>query len=150
MNNDDNYYFYPKYIHGLNVQMLSPFVSLSLPLLPGLICLLGQAVGLVNCCWPSPVQSFLVPRPTGLMTHILLPHNSGCSNPTVLLGHVRCLHLNTQPVPHRKHTPVSITTTNQFMLFIVRIIWNTQIHCVGRMQSFLILKRTVHILTNAL
>jgi hypothetical protein len=37
---------------------------------------------------------------------------------------------------------VSITKPNQLKLlgkqslFIVRIIWNTQIHCVGRMQSF--------------
>jgi hypothetical protein len=26
----------------------------------------------VNCCWPSPAKSFLVPSPAGLMTNILL------------------------------------------------------------------------------
>jgi hypothetical protein len=34
--------------------------------------------------------------------------------------------------------------------FIVRTIRNTQIHCVGRMQSFSVLKRVVHIVTTGL
>jgi hypothetical protein len=36
------------------------------------------------------------------------------------------------------------------LLFIVRTIWNTQIHCVGRMQSLVMLKRVVHIIFNGL
>jgi hypothetical protein len=35
-------------------------------------------------------------------------------------------------------------------LFIVRTIRNTQIHCVGRMQSFGMLKQVVHIVTTGL
>jgi hypothetical protein len=35
-------------------------------------------------------------------------------------------------------------------LFIVRTIRNTQIHCVGRTQSFGVLKQMAHILTNRL
>jgi hypothetical protein len=35
------------------------------------INLLYVSVGQVNCCWPSPAQSFLVPR-----DHILLSHDS--------------------------------------------------------------------------
>jgi hypothetical protein len=41
-----------------------------------------------------------------------------------------------QFVPHRKHS-----------MFIVRIIRNTQIHCVRRMQSFGVLKQVVRIAT---
>jgi hypothetical protein len=37
---------------------------------------------------------------------------------------------------------------NRFMLFIVRPMWNTQIHSGGRMQSYGILKRVVHIETS--
>jgi hypothetical protein len=35
-------------------------------------------------------------------------------------------------------------------LFIVITIWNTQIHSVGRMQSFSMLKRVVRIVTTVL
>jgi hypothetical protein len=36
------------------------------------------------------------------------------------------------------------------LLFIVKTIWNTQIHPVGRMWSFGVLKQMVHIVTTGL
>jgi hypothetical protein len=47
----------------------------------------------------------------------------------------------------------SITKTNQLMLFRESVavccenLWNTQIHCVGRMRRFLMLKKAVYIAT---
>jgi hypothetical protein len=32
-------------------------------------------------------------------------------------------------------------------MFIVRTIWNTQIHCVGSVQSFSVLKQVVSVIT---
>jgi hypothetical protein len=48
-------------------------------------------------------------------------------------------HIGTQSVPHRKHY-VTATKPNRLMLFREYI----QIHCVGRMQGFDILKQVVH------
>jgi hypothetical protein len=45
---------------------------------------------------------------------------------------------------------VSATGTNLLMLFTVRTIWNTQLHCGGRMQSFGTLKGVVHTVTTGL
>jgi hypothetical protein len=50
---------------------------------------------------------------------------------------------------HETHH-VSATKPNRLMLFIVRTIQNTQIHCVGRMQSFSLLKQVVHRVTTGL
>jgi hypothetical protein len=40
---------------------------------------------------------------------------------------------------------VSTTKPNQLMLFTVRTIQNTHIHCMARMESFNVLKQVVHI-----
>jgi hypothetical protein len=45
---------------------------------------------------------------------------------------------------------VSATQTNRLMLFIVRIMCNTQIHCVGSLQSFCVLNEAVHTVTSVL
>jgi hypothetical protein len=45
---------------------------------------------------------------------------------------------------------VSATKPNRLMLFIVRIIWNTQIHCVGRIQSIFMLMHVVNIVASVL
>jgi hypothetical protein len=55
---------------------------------------------------------------------------------------------NTLPL-HFKAQPVNAVWGKK-SLFVVRTIRGTQIHSVGRMQSFSVLKRVVHILTTRL
>jgi hypothetical protein len=56
-------------------------------------------------------------------------------------------------VPHRKHITSPLRSLAGYCclgkqsLFIVRTIRNTQIHCVGRMQSVLMLKHVVNIMS---
>jgi hypothetical protein len=45
---------------------------------------------------------------------------------------------------------VSATKPNQLMLFIVRTIWNTQIHCVEKLWDLLMLQQEVHIVSTVL
>jgi Na+/proline symporter len=61
-----------------------------------------------------------------------------------------------QFLPHKKHntfppqSPAGQGCLGKQSLFTVRTIWNTQIHCVGRMQGFRVLKQVVHIMTTGL
>jgi hypothetical protein len=61
-----------------------------------------------------------------------------------------------QPIPHRKHimSPLQRPTGYCFLgkeaLFTVRIIRNTQKHCGVRMQSFVVLKWVVYMVTTEL
>jgi hypothetical protein len=59
-------------------------------------------------------------------------------------------------VPHRKYvtSPLQRPTVQCCLgkksLFAVRTTWNTQIHCVGRMQSISMLKRVVYRVTTGI
>jgi hypothetical protein len=64
--------------------------------------------------------------------------------------------LHAGPVPHRKHY-VSTTKPNRLMLFRETVAVycenhkeHTEIHSVGRMQSFITLDQMVHIVTTGL
>jgi hypothetical protein len=79
---------------------------------------------LLNCCWPSPAQWFLVPSPTGLMTHTCILLSDGCES------------LESQRTLLRKESLLVLRTTR-----------NIQIHFLSRMQSFSVLKQVVYVVT---
>jgi hypothetical protein len=68
-----------------------------------------------------------------------------------LINMVRVIYINSVRTSQETHY-VSITKANRLMLFreiiaVVRIIRNTQTHCVNRMQSVLVLMHAVCIVT---
>jgi hypothetical protein len=54
----------------------------------------------VNCCWPSPAQSFIVPSHCRTHDHILLSHNSGSS--ATVEGHYISYEVHFIPVQFSK------------------------------------------------
>jgi hypothetical protein len=59
-------------------------------------------------------------------------------------------------MPHRKHimtllqSPTSLCCLGNQTLFIVRTIWNIQLHSVGRTQNFGMLMQVVCVVTTGL